>query len=197
MRTRGFRGPGYERWWLLHTVVRVERWQACRGCCSKLVSVFVAARQEQRHRERGCPGAGRAGQAVLRAQAVRPQEDGEHRLHRLAHPAEEGLHQLPLHLRGALCDTSHVATCKLFSGPSLTARGRLPSSKGIIHGSARESCTLPEEAFHTPEPQTDASGILRMVQCVSSCQERQCELNKVVTKGITSPLEVFYTGERP
>ena len=34
-----------------------------------------------------------------------------------------------------------------------------------------------------------------MVQCVSSCQERQCEQNKVVTKGVSAPLEVFYTGE--
>lgn len=34
-----------------------------------------------------------------------------------------------------------------------------------------------------------------VVQCVSSCTERQCGLNKVVTKGITAPLEVFYTGD--
>jgi len=34
-----------------------------------------------------------------------------------------------------------------------------------------------------------------MVQCVSTCQERQCEQNKVVTKGVSAPLEVFYTGE--
>ncbi len=35
------------------------------------------------------------------------------------------------------------------------------------------------------------------MQCVSGCEERLCELNKVVTNGISAPLEVFYTGEFP
>ena len=36
-----------------------------------------------------------------------------------------------------------------------------------------------------------------VMQCVSSCTERQCSQNKVVSRGIQAPLEVFYTGELP
>ena len=33
-----------------------------------------------------------------------------------------------------------------------------------------------------------------MLQCVSACTDRLCAQNKVVTQGITAPLEVFHTG---
>lgn len=33
-----------------------------------------------------------------------------------------------------------------------------------------------------------------VLQCVSACTDRLCAQNKVVTQGITAPLEVFHTG---
>ena len=87
--------------------------------CHDDAKVAMPARQAQCHQERGCPGAGRAGQAVPRAQAVRAQEDGQHRLHRQKLAAEEGLYQLQLHLRGGLCP--HLASCSQDLGPGLSA----------------------------------------------------------------------------
>ena len=31
-----------------------------------------------------------------------------------------------------------------------------------------------------------------VLQCVSACKDRLCAQNKVVTQGITAPLEVFH-----
>ena len=91
--------------------------------------------------------------------------------------------------------SSHSAAWKLSSGTCPSALSQLPLSDDIMQHSVRLElpCKFATEDPEMREPQRELK-VLCVAQCVSSCQERQCELNKVVTKGITAPLEVFYTG---